>query len=90
MTQMKFLIAFAIGSLLLLVVQSVEAHNRRPKGKRPGKQQQRPGDLRMPDRLKVGMAAPDFKLKTKDGKRDVRLSSFKGKRPVVLVFGSYT
>ena len=48
------------------------------------------GDLRMPDTLRVGDAAPDFKLKTKDGSREVTLSSFKGKRPVVLVFGSFT
>ena len=52
--------------------------------------QQRPGNLSMPTRLQVGDAAPDFKLKTKDGSREVQLSSFKGKRPVVLVFGSYT
>ena len=38
----------------------------------------------------VGDPAPDFKLKTKDGKSEVELSSFKGKRAVVLVFGSYT
>lgn len=56
--------------------------------------QQRPnrrkGDLRMADTLRVGDAAPDFKLKTRDGSREVTLSSFKGKRPVVLIFGSYT
>ena len=39
---------------------------------------------------KVGEPAPDFMLKTPDGKRSVQLSSFRGKRPVVLVFGSYT
>ena len=39
---------------------------------------------------KVGQIAPDFELKTADGKRTVRLSSFRGKRPVVLVFGSLT
>ncbi|MBI5394239.1 MAG: redoxin domain-containing protein [Verrucomicrobia bacterium] len=44
----------------------------------------------MPDTLRVGDAAPDFKLKTKDGSREVTLSSFKGKRPVILIFGSYT
>ncbi len=48
------------------------------------------GDLRMPDTLRVGDAAPDFKLKIKDGSREITLSSFKGKRPVVLVFGSFT
>ncbi len=52
--------------------------------------QKRPGDLSMPAKLHVGDAAPDFKLKTKDGSHEVQLSSFKGKRPVVLVFGSYT
>lgn len=49
-----------------------------------------PRDLRMPDTLNVGDAAPDFKLKAKDGSSEVRLSTFKGRRPVVLVFGSFT
>ncbi len=39
---------------------------------------------------KVGQLAPDFALKTPDGKRTIKLSSFRGKRPVVLVFGSLT
>jgi ferric-dicitrate binding protein FerR (iron transport regulator) len=37
-----------------------------------------------------GQVAPDFTLKTLDGKSEVTLSSFKDRRPVVLVFGSYT
>jgi hypothetical protein len=40
--------------------------------------------------LDVGDAAPDFDLPTADKKGRVQLSSFRGKRPVVLVFGSYT
>jgi peroxiredoxin len=44
----------------------------------------------MQDTLRVGDQAPDFKLRTKDGRKDVQLSSTAGKRPVVLVFGSYT
>ena len=40
--------------------------------------------------LQVGDAAPDFTLKTLDGAAQVSLSSFRGRRPVVLVFGSYT
>jgi hypothetical protein len=40
--------------------------------------------------LKVGDAAPDFNLETYDGKSRVQLSSSRGKKPVVLVFGSYT
>lgn len=40
--------------------------------------------------LQVGDPAPDFSLKTLDSVDHVTLSSFRGKRPVVLVFGSYT
>lgn len=39
---------------------------------------------------RVGEMAPDFTLPTVDRKSEVRLSSFRGQRPVVLVFGSYT
>ena len=39
---------------------------------------------------KVGDPAPDFSLRAADRKGLVRLSSFRGERPVVLVFGSYT
>lgn len=39
---------------------------------------------------KVGEQAPDFELSTLDGKRKIKLSSYRGKKPVVLVFGSYT
>jgi hypothetical protein len=51
---------------------------------------QRRGDLRREGNLKVGDPAPDFDLKRLDGKGRVKLSSFTGKRPVVLIFGSYT
>jgi hypothetical protein len=37
-----------------------------------------------------GKTAPDFQLKTVDGKKQVQLSSFSGKKPVALIFGSYT
>jgi hypothetical protein len=40
--------------------------------------------------LQLGDAAPDFTLKTLDGSAQVRLSAFKYKKPVVLIFGSYT
>jgi hypothetical protein len=40
--------------------------------------------------LKPGDAAPDFRLPTLDRRQTVQLSSFRGSRPVVLVFGSYT
>jgi hypothetical protein len=40
--------------------------------------------------LKAGDPAPDFRLQTYDKSSQVQLSSFRGDRPVVLVFGSYT
>jgi len=48
------------------------------------------GDFRRVDTVHEGDMAPDFKLKTMDGKRTVKLRQFRGKRPVVLIFGSYT
>ena len=39
---------------------------------------------------KEGDVPPDFNLKRMGSEEKVRLSSFKGKRPVALVFGSYT
>src|SRR5262245_48382360 len=62
------------------------------------KRRGRPGEVitpaargeRLPDRLKVGDRAPDFALPFLGGKGKVTLSDFKGKRPVVLIFASYT
>lgn len=39
---------------------------------------------------KAGNPAPDFELSDVDGEHSVRLSDFRGKMPVVLVFGSFT
>ena len=43
-----------------------------------------------PQSPKLGHLAPDFELQSPDGVTQVRLSDFRGKRPVALVFGSYT
>jgi hypothetical protein len=40
--------------------------------------------------LRVGEPAPGFDLTTPDRKGMVRLASYRGSEPVVLVFGSYT
>jgi hypothetical protein len=39
---------------------------------------------------KVGQPAPNFTLRTIDGKETVQLANVVGKKPVVLVFGNYT
>jgi len=44
----------------------------------------RKGDLR------VGEMAPDFSLESPDHQAQFQLSSLRGQKPVVLVFGSYT
>lgn len=41
-------------------------------------------------RLATGDPAPDFTLRAHNRSGAVTLSSFRGERPVVLVFGSYT
>ena len=41
-------------------------------------------------RLSPGDPAPDFQLNYLHSKESIRLSQFKGKKPVALVFGSYT
>jgi hypothetical protein len=38
----------------------------------------------------VGEAAPDFTLKTSDGRQSVKLSEYHPDKPRVLIFGSYT
>ena len=41
-------------------------------------------------RLKVGDTAPDFTLPTVNRSQMVQLSSFRGREPVVLIFGSHS
>jgi hypothetical protein len=52
----------------------------------------RPGDTRgdREGKLKPGDMAADFTLNVMHKEQTVTLSDFKGKRPVALVFGSYT
>ncbi|OQX63761.1 MAG: hypothetical protein B6I38_07055 [Anaerolineaceae bacterium 4572_5.1] len=39
---------------------------------------------------KVGEIAPDFELRDAQGQNPVRLSDFRRKKPVALIFGSFT
>lgn len=48
---------------------------------------QKASDARSP---KAGDLAPDFELQDPSGSTQVRLSDFRGVRPVALIFGSYT
>ncbi len=74
-----FLLALLFGLIMATMVEA-----QRPRG-RKGR-----GERKKSSSLKVGQPAPDFELKSLDGKKTVKLSDHKGKRPVVLIFGSYT
>jgi hypothetical protein len=39
---------------------------------------------------RVGQKAPDFTLRTQDGKGEINLTDYRGDRPAVLIFGSFT
>jgi hypothetical protein len=79
-----FLSVIALAAMSALSADILMAQGRRGG---PGKSEL---DQRSDGRLKEGQKAPDFKLKLIGSKKTVKLSSFKGKKPVVLVFGSYT
>ena len=57
---------------------------------RAAKTDRRNSPQRGSSQLKAGDLAPDFELKTLDGRQTVKLSSFRGQKPVALIFGSYT
>lgn len=76
-------LAMALG-VVLVCVASATAQRPRPPGGRPDRPANREGNL------SVGDPAPDFALPSVDGKSRMQLGSFRGKRPVALIFGSYT
>ena len=39
---------------------------------------------------KAGAVAPDFEVRDVHGKNPVRLTDYRGRKPVALVFGSFT
>jgi hypothetical protein len=63
-----------------------------------GKKDPKTGEINTPaakgerktTKLRAGDSAPDFTLKDVKKKNEVTLSKFAGKKPVVLIFGSYT
>jgi hypothetical protein len=51
---------------------------------------QRPTAEEREGKLRPGDVAPDFLLKMRGSEERVRLSGFHGKKPVAIVFGSFT
>lgn len=52
--------------------------------------QRQPPPSRPDPAPKVGQAAPELRLRLLDKEDEVNLADFRGKMPVVLIFGSYT
>ena len=59
-------------------------------GEKPGAERAKREKMQDTKQLEVGDVAPTFKLKSLDGKEETDLEKFKGKKPVVLFFGSYS
>ena len=83
---MKYLKLFILASLTIMLISSnvisQDSKNRKQRIRR-----MKNDDDGAP---KVGELAPRIKLKSLDGKEEWDLSSFKGEKPVVVFFGSYT
>jgi hypothetical protein len=70
--------------------QQTEQRDSARQSRQRGQTDRRRGDRSSKASLAVGDAAPNFDLKSFDGKTSTQLDSFKGKKPIVLFFGSYT
>ena len=94
--------AFHIVALVLLALMSFDAelfsqqrgrpgdNVRRQSGQQRGQSRQSRGRMAESNGLKVGEMAPQFKLKSLDGKSETDLAVIRANKPVVLMFGSYT
>ena len=83
-TQRRRMGALLIACLVAMVVTDAVAQPNHSRGRR-GR-----GEERVDHAPAVGEEAPNFKLKSRDGKLEVELASFRGKKHVALIFGSYT
>ena len=81
MKQLVFLITLSL--VLAMVASSVFAEQ--GNNKRAGRQK-----METKKQLEVGDVAPIFTLKSLDGEEETKLEAFRGKKPVVLFFGSYS
>ena len=85
---MKFnrtLIVLSLIFVAAIVTDAYAQRPRRPRGR--GNRMEQRGKDNAP---KVGDTAPTFTLQSHDGESETSLASFKGEKPVVLFFGSYT
>ncbi len=79
--------AVTAGSMVLPAQESEPDTAARPRQERRPVRRSRP---RIDDAPKPGDQAPVFTLESWDGTSETSIESFRGKKPVVLFFGSYT
>ena len=83
---MKYLKFFLLAFLTFLLISN-SVYSQPSKCKKKAMRQLRYKDDGAP---KVGEVAPPIRLKSLDGKEKWDLAQFKGKKPVMIFFGSYT
>ncbi len=76
---------YILMTLSVVFMLGIAAAEAQPSGRGRGKGKHGPDKA-----PKIGDVAPNFKLKSLDGKSETELATFKGEKPVVLIFGSYT
>lgn len=85
---MKFRSTLIVLSLIFVAAIVTDAYAEHPRSRKGrGNRMEQRGEDNAP---KVGDEAPTFTLKSHDGESETSLASFKGEKPVVLFFGSYT
>ena len=76
-------------TLLAIALTSLPALAQGERPQRPDRREQ--PRARLQDRsLRVGQSAPTFTLPSFDGESKTEVKEFRGKRPVIVFFGSYT
>ncbi len=98
-----FLVLIALFTISVLAVLAGESAGQGLPGKsqtppKKNKKGGRPGEVITPaakgerktETLRVGDPAPDFSLPVVKGDGEISLADFRGKKPAVLIFASYT
>ena len=100
-TRLFALFAFFTVSLLVILTGESAGQGMPGKSQTPPKKTKkggRPGEIITPaakgerktDTLRVGDPAPNFSLPVVKGDDEICIADFRGQKPVVLVFASYT
>ena len=81
-------VIFAVAGCIFFLVPFVFGESSPPNSKMFDLGKLKPVDSEL--KVKSGDLAPDFTLYDIEGRESITLSDFRGKKPVALVFGSFT